>query len=97
MGAHESGSPMMCSPRASMSEEPKLRRSGESWFPAIMMTGTSSSSTIRERVDHRKVTDLELFCDFYAQVTGDKLSDKEEATFVAILQRAQAEKEAAAS
>ncbi len=62
------------------------------------MAGAAESGLAAARVDHRKVTDLELFCDFYAQVTGgDKLSDKEEATFVAILQRAQAEKEAAAS
>lgn len=61
------------------------------------MAGAAESGLAAARVDHRKVTDLELFCDFYAQVTGDKLSEKEEAAFVAILQRAQAEKEAAAS
>jgi exonuclease SbcD len=66
-------------------------------FSGDAMAGAAESGLAAARVDHRKVTDLELFCDFYAQVTGDKLSDKEEATFVAILQRAQAEKEAAAS
>jgi exonuclease SbcD len=66
-------------------------------FSGDAMAGAAESGLAAARVDHRKVTDLELFCDFYAQVTGDKLSDKEEATFVTILQRAQAEKEAAAS
>jgi exonuclease SbcD len=61
------------------------------------IAGAAESGLAAARVDHRKVTDLELFCDFYAQVTGEKLSDREEAAFVSILERAQAEKEAAAS
>jgi len=40
------------------------------------IAGAAESGLAAARVDHRKVTDLELFCDFYAQVTGEKLSDR---------------------
>ena len=59
------------------------------------MAGAAESGLAAARVDHRKATDLELFRDFYAQVAGEKLSDREEAAFAAILQRVQGEKEAA--
>ena len=55
------------------------------------------SDLVGARVDHRRVTDLELFRDFYAQVTGERLLDEEEAAFVAVLQQMQREKEVAAS
>ncbi len=60
------------------------------------MADAAESGLVAARVDHRKVTDLELFCDFYSQVTGEAMSDDEKAAFVAILEKAQAEKEAAA-
>lgn len=60
------------------------------------MADAAESGLVAARVDHRKVTDLELFCDFYSQVTGEAMSDDEKAAFVAILEKAQAEKEVAA-
>lgn len=61
------------------------------------MADVAELGLVAARVDHRKVTDLELFCDFYSQVTGDTMRDDEKAAFMAILEKAQAEKEAAAS
>ncbi|MBP7892018.1 MAG: exonuclease SbcCD subunit D C-terminal domain-containing protein [Firmicutes bacterium] len=48
-------------------------------------------------VDHRNRTELELFCEFYEQVTGEPMSEDETAAVVALLEQVKSGREAAAS
>lgn len=44
-------------------------------------------STLTSAPDHRQATPGELFAEFYSQVTGDELTDEQDAAFAAMLQR----------
>jgi len=48
-------------------------------------------------VDHRSRTELELFCEFWEQVTGEPMGEDETAAVVALLEQVKARREAAAS
>ena len=48
-------------------------------------------------VDHRNRTELELFCEFYEQVTGEPMGEEEAAALVALLEQVKSVREAAAS
>ena len=48
-------------------------------------------------VDHRSRTELELFCEFWEQVTGDPIGEGETAAVVALLEQVKSGREAAAS
>jgi len=48
-------------------------------------------------VDHRSRTELELFCEFWEQVTGEPMGEDETAAVVALLEQVKAGREAAAS
>jgi len=48
-------------------------------------------------VDHRNRTELELFCEFYEQVTGEPMSEDETAAVVALMEQVKSGREAAAS
>lgn len=73
-------------------------------YPNIMqvewsagMTGGNLDHLAGAGIDHRNRTELELFCEFYEQVTGESMGDDEIAAVVALLEQVKAGKEAAAS
>jgi len=73
-------------------------------YPNIMqvewsagMTGGDLDHLAGAGIDHRNRTELELFCEFYEQVTGEPMGDDEVAAVVAMLEQVKAGREAAAS
>lgn len=74
-------------------------------YPNIMQIEWSAGAAGRDGlgclagagVDHRNRTELELFREFYEQVTGEAMSEDEITALTALLEQAKSEREAAAS
>jgi exonuclease SbcD len=66
-------------------------------WSAGMAGGGSPGVLAGAGVDHRSRTELELFCEFWEQVTGDLIGADETAAVVALLEQFKAGREAAAS
>ena len=66
-------------------------------WSAGMVGGGDPAHLAGAGVDHRSRTELDLFCEFWEQVTGDPIGDGEMAAVVALLEQVKSGREAAAS
>jgi exonuclease SbcD len=66
-------------------------------WAAGMAGGGNLGNLAGAGVDHRNRTELELFCEFYEQVTGEPMGEEETAALVALLEQVKSGREAAAS